>query len=619
VSAEGQGTARRLILPLLLLLSLTLNLWGNSWGLPNDKSWSNDDPTPDTALSIPTIWAEDWHKYPYLLPWLDRALYAPQLATWRRDGSLSSSADCRIPSDDDCFTDIHAQWGRLMAISRVARAVMGTGVVLAVFLIASFIAGGPFATSAGLLAAAVAAFSQVLVFYAHVGNVDVAMTFFFAWSLVAWLRALGMGAQDESVQSDDGPRNGGPRAAGPLPAANRHILNRHSGNLQAHAAFGALGGAALACKEAIYGAYVLPGAALVALAAWRAWRRWRGSISGHARDPRSAGQAHPVAPESTSPAPPLVPSPPTDRWRPLAIAIPFAGPLLAGLALLVVYGFANNVLGNPSGFRAHVSYWTSGTGIAPWNDGFTGHATLLWTFVRRMAEGMSWPLLLLAIVGAALAWRRPRARWLLLPTASYYLFTIAAVRFAYTRFTLPVVVLLAAAAGVGLSAAWRDSTQRGWRPALLLLYTLGLGHGLIYSLHGNLLLRADARYSAEAWLRANVPLDANIDSFGSRTHLPRLDWLGYDSDRIDEDEFSAAHFQTDDDDRPAWLVLSEKTVGGLEGEQAALRDSLLAGEAGYELVLDAHGRSGLEPWLIRAWTESRINPRIWILRRQDDG
>ncbi len=556
----------RLLLPTLLLLSLALNLAGNGWGLPHEKSWSNDDPTPDVPLEIASIWTDGWHKYPYLLPWIDRALYEPQLAAWRRDGSLSTEPGCRPPTDDDCFTDVYGQLGRLMRISRVARAVMATGTVWAVYVLAATVLSGAgaalaaSAATAGLLAAAFVAVSQVLVFYGHVGNVDIPMTFFFAWSIVAWMRAL------------------------------------ESGRLRDHVAFGLLGGAALACKEAIYGAYVLPGAGLVVQALWRARRFAREEHAGEgARDVGESG------------AP---------------IARILLAPIAAGAAVLSIYGLANNVLLNPAGFREHISYWTTGTGIAPWNEGFAGHVGLAATFVRRLAEGMSIPLLAVAATGGVLAMRNPRARLLALPALSYYLFTIATVRFAYTRFTLPVVVATAALAGVGWAGAWQRSSRtaspiaRTLRPVVATVVLLAIGHGLLYSLHTVRLMHVDARYEAEAWLTEHVPSDTTIAVFGSRTHLPRLHMYGFDTERIDDGDFDESGFAALEDGPPMWLVLSDKTVGDLDGSAGAWRDALLGGDADYDVVLDAHSRSGLERWLVAPWTESRVNPRVWVLRRQ---
>ena len=553
VQLPGGSQGRHLALATVLLLSLGLNLWGAGWGLPNDKSWSNDDPTPEAALAIGEIWTEGWHKYPYLLPWLDRALYAPQLAAWRADGSLSSAPECRPPTDDDCFADVHAQYGRLMWVSRTMRAVMGAGIVLAVYVLALSVAPG--AAVAAIVAAAAAAFSQVLVFYSQVGNVDVPMTFFFAWSLVAWQHAV------------------------------------RGGGLASHAAFGALGGAALACKEPIYGAYMLPGLALVALA-WRSRTEPSGAASKGARR-RASVRA----------------------W---------AGPIIAGLAVLLVYSLGLNALGNPAGFREHVAYWTAGTGIAPWNEGFSGYGALATTFLRRLAEATSLPLLAVAAGGATFALRRPRARWLLLPATSYLLFTIATVRFAYTRFTLPVVVVLAVLAGVGWADAWAAPLRVRGRPGpyrafLGLAVAFALAHGLLYSLHTVRLMRDDARYAAEAWLVEHVPPGATIAVYGSRTHLPRLRALGLERARIDEADFDAAGFAAREDGPPTWLLLSEKNLRGLDGEAAAWRDALLDGKTDYEVVLDARGRSGLEPWLIGAWTESRVSPRTWVLRRRAVG
>jgi hypothetical protein len=54
---------------------------------------------------------------------------------------------------------------------------------------------------------------------------------------------------------------------------------------------------------------------------------------------------------------------------------------------------------------------------------------------------------LTAVVGTALASGSRRRCWMLLPTVSYYVCFIAAVRVNFDRFFLPVLVLLAVLAG----------------------------------------------------------------------------------------------------------------------------------------------------------------------------
>ena len=101
----------------VLALSLTLNSIGAGWGLPNDRSWSNDDPTPKVPLRIGQIWCCGDNKYPYLQPLITRAVYAPSVAWWRHNGDIVEP--CDDLGDADCFRRPYDQLGWLMRLSRL--------------------------------------------------------------------------------------------------------------------------------------------------------------------------------------------------------------------------------------------------------------------------------------------------------------------------------------------------------------------------------------------------------------------------------------------------------------------------------------------------------------------
>lgn len=551
----------------VLALSLTLNSIGAGWGLPNDRSWSNDDPTPKVPLRIGQIWCCGDNKYPYLQPLITRAVYAPSVAWWRHNGDIIEP--CDDLGDADCFRRPYDQLGWLMRLSRLLAAAMGAGVVAAVYAMTRRLYAD---RRAALFAALAAAVVHELVLFSHWGNVDVPYLFWFAWSIVAFI----------------------------------DVVDR--GRVRDYAAFGLLSSAALSTKESIVGAYVLVGVAILVVHARRALA---------ARPP---GQAATYALERSLTADPR-----------LTVLL---------LCLFGLYGIVNNVVFNWAGFQAHVGHWIGGTGIDPWNDRFTGHAALLATFAARLRDAAGWPWLAAAGVGAAWAtWRDRRTAWVLLPAVSYYLFTIAPIRYTYTRFTLPVAILLAVP--VGWLAARVFADRRVWvrdavdgggggsgrdivdadppgrrsgiaanvaRSVLALTFL----HALLYSIHADVMLLTDGRFAAERWLVAEVPREARVVVIGSSSYLPRLDWLGYEPERLDDDDASLAAVQAEDADV---VVTTRRARAPGIGADPTLVDQLVA--AGYAVRYDAASPAPLAPLLGTAYIESRVNPRTVILVRGD--
>lgn len=541
-----------------MVVSLGLNLYGSSWGLPATYSWSNDDITPKAPLRAVEVWRDGWYKYPNLQPLVLRAAWAPWLAAWNGTGRLDRTGDCAAEMEPSCFATPVEQSGTLMFVARVLAAAMGTGTVVAVWLLARGVGGG---LAAAAWAAGFAACTQALVFYAHVGNVDGPQTFWFAWSLLAFVAALrGNGA----------------------------------GHHAAFGAFGVLGGMAISTKEGIYGAYVLPAAAL-------AWLRWT-DIAATA-GPGAGGRA-----------------------RALGRLLIDGRLVAAALAVAGVYALVQNAFGNPAGLARHVGYWLEGPGIADWNEGYRGPLDLAHRAWRRLGDAMGRPLLWWTAVGAAwVAVRRPAARPLLLAALSYGLFTLLAIRYVYVRFTLPLAVVLCVCGGLMAEAAgarhsgddrriWRVRDFQPLRVAAQAVAAIVLAHSFLYSLHAVRLMARDARYGAEEWLEQNVVAEAKVVYQGSKTHLPRFERVGLDAERIEDDALTTRGLLRVGADV---LVLSEKNARGLDGEAAALRDAVYAGSAidgGWRKAFDLDARSGLEPYLWHPFAEDRISPRIVIAR-----
>lgn len=221
----------------ILLVALFLNLVGLCWGLPNVESWMADDISPWLPLRVGRTYFFGWHKYPFLHSWISLFAYSPYLLYLLVSGGLDLSCYPRI--SEACFANAYTQLGALMLISRGLSVLMGLGTVYAVYHLALRILGG---RAAARFAALLAACSFLLVFYSHMGNLDVPHCFWFVLSLYFFVGVLQRGLLFDYV------------------------------------AFGLSAGCAVGTKEGIIGAYVLTCAAIYAVHLSRELRA-RGSAS----------------------------------------------------------------------------------------------------------------------------------------------------------------------------------------------------------------------------------------------------------------------------------------------------------------------------------------------------
>ena len=210
------------LLAAVLVASLALMLLGIQWGLPNLESWNGDDVSPEKPLRVLDNWLWRHHKYPYLHWWLNLLLYLPWLAGLALAGLLDLGCLPRLEAE--CFDAPERDMTVFMVVSRLLSVAMGVGVVLLTRKLALALHGD---RRAALLAAAIAAGSPALVFFAHTGNLDLPVLFWFTASAVAAVAVWQRGA------------------------------------LSDYGAFALLAGCAITTKDAVLAAYVLPGLALL--------------------------------------------------------------------------------------------------------------------------------------------------------------------------------------------------------------------------------------------------------------------------------------------------------------------------------------------------------------------
>lgn len=163
-------TGRR-ALGVVLGVSLVLGAWGLRWGLPSEYGWAPDELLPqDVDAAVSQRFAHGWHsRYPPLHFALLAVAGAPARVAGRVMGwDAAAVHDARMTS------------GRVLSLA------MSIGVLTFVYRCGREL-GDPLA---GVLAAALLAFSVPFVYYAKTANLDVPYLFWFALSLLFFLRAL---------------------------------------------------------------------------------------------------------------------------------------------------------------------------------------------------------------------------------------------------------------------------------------------------------------------------------------------------------------------------------------------------------------------------------------------
>src|SRR5262245_5585603 len=153
--AAGRTRTNRLWLALLLAASLGLNAWMVTWGLPSITGWAPDELLPTAVLDAAARhFSNGWHdKYPPLHFRLLSVLYAP-------------FAGAERPVSPETYH-------RLFLVGRTTSLLMGTGIVLLVYLCGRRMMD----ERRALAAAALVAVMAPLVFYAKLANVDVPYLF----------------------------------------------------------------------------------------------------------------------------------------------------------------------------------------------------------------------------------------------------------------------------------------------------------------------------------------------------------------------------------------------------------------------------------------------------------
>lgn len=164
----------------VLGLSLVLTSWAVWWGLP--MNWAQDEIWPDTVLeALGRRFSGGWHfKYPPLHLYVLALVYAPVLVAGRL-----GLVDVESP----------AVFVTLALVGRLVSVTMHVATTAFMYLCARSVVPHRAAVGAALMWVLV----LPAIYYGKLANLDIPYTFWFAASLLAYLRALRLGRTQDYV------------------------------------------------------------------------------------------------------------------------------------------------------------------------------------------------------------------------------------------------------------------------------------------------------------------------------------------------------------------------------------------------------------------------------------
>jgi hypothetical protein len=204
-------------------------------------------------------------------------------------------------------------------------------------------------------------------------------------------------------------------------------------------------------------------------------------------------------------------------------------PLLIGLGVgLVAYLAATGMLIDPHRHLMHLHAQLFDQARVTKASAYFPGSPLTWEHTAQLALGfvaglgamMSWPVLLTAAAGCALA--VARARWhllWLLPVATIFVLFVRIPGIIVLRYFLPLTLFIDAFAALALTSLRRSRFRPAFLPLLVVLVCSRLASGMDLSyaqLH-------DTRYPAGDWLRAHYQAGDRVEYFGVTETLPPLE------------------------------------------------------------------------------------------------
>lgn len=181
-----RGTGLWLLLS-VIVISIVLNSIGLDWGRTGFVSWQADSIEGlRTVRQIPNLFGEWRFHYPRGQFLINSIFYKPFIDEWKRNLIPTNTRDGK-----PAWSVLNqSRLDKLAHISRIIVMFMGVGTVIAVFMTARILFNNYLSAVFSSLALA---FSNLFVFYSHVGNVDVPCIFWFAWGVYFMAKSIYVG------------------------------------------------------------------------------------------------------------------------------------------------------------------------------------------------------------------------------------------------------------------------------------------------------------------------------------------------------------------------------------------------------------------------------------------
>ena len=192
-------------------------------------------------------------------------------------------------------------------------------------------------------------------------------------------------------------------------------------------------------------------------------------------------------------------------------------PAAVVLSGLLVYLVASGFIFRPERYFAHVQLITHGLSFPGYPATWEGYLGLGEEVFHLLSDGMGAGMLALAALGILFACVKDRlGLTLLVPAVSLLAFFTVPVRFVEMRYLMPVMVVIAC------YTAYAIDRMMAWRRAAAALLVVSCLVPALQAIDLTNFMWRDARYSAAAWLNANVTPGQQIGFFSVGNHLPRV-------------------------------------------------------------------------------------------------